>query len=47
MIIHWLHRKIKEDYARKLRCSCGIHVYKWNWRHLGFECIYCKKRRQK
>lgn len=46
-LVHWLNAGQQEDRSARLRCKCGVHVYKWNWRILGFECIYCKKRRNK
>lgn len=35
--------KIKQK--QRLKCRIGLHVYKWSWRHLRHECIYCGKKK--
>lgn len=44
-LVGWLQNETKKDSACRLRCRCGLHVYKWSWRHLSKECVYCKKRK--
>ena len=38
--------KIEQDRKQRLKCRCGMHVYKWSWRHLRRECVYCKKKKK-
>lgn len=41
----WFLRELEQDRQRKLKCRIGLHVYKWSWRHLRRECIYCGKKK--
>ena len=42
-LVGWLQKEIEQDSARRLRCRCNLHVYKWNWRKLAKVCVYCGK----
>ena len=44
-ITAWLNKGQQEDKVARLRCRCGLHKYKWDWRRLGYVCVYCKKRK--
>ena len=46
-LVNWLKKGQEEEKVANLRCRCGVHIYRWNWRHLCQECIYCKRRKSK
>lgn len=45
-LIHEIQKTTEYTKHRKLKCRCGIHTYKWSWRHLCKVCIFCGKKKQ-
>ena len=43
IMANWLNEKQKEEGSARLRCMCGFHRYKWNWRKLCRVCVACGK----
>ena len=43
IMANWLNEKQKEEGNARLRCMCGFHRYKWNWRKLCRICVVCGK----
>ena len=43
--MHWIREMLADQKRRQLKCRVGLHVYKWSWRHLRHECIYCGKKK--
>ena len=36
----------KTTRQRKLKCRCGLHAYKWSWKHLCKVCVFCGQKKQ-